>query len=466
MPYLCLIEPDEKSATQIGQIVEPLCKEKGYQFLKSANVAELDELIKTANKPDETIALIIVAIELKTAQIDLQIRALKEKYKSEVIIIAHEDSTVPGQLIASLPVENILYRPLDAAICFEHIRFAVNKEDFTKTTAVHSLADKCEIEKIRRFELVAFSDFGFVCKGHSKMDLGLAYKFYHPLLLNGIKQSAWARLVNQTDEELSFIFCLPENNVTNLLRKRIADSKNKAKSTPQISLIENVAVSKPEIFVALTHEEEKNKLIDYLHRKFPEAKVTDWKPNPKDPKVDAHLVICDQVWTKKNVEQFFVKKPLVITVAPVPANIKDLQSALDVEIARIQFPLDRNFIGKFIAAYFPGCNELDPAHSIWITSDQKILNSQLVEVTQLSEAGFVYNRPTLLERGSLQEVALSEDDETEIKPLLAKTHFASDKPNAEKQYTHQIVFFGTRDISLKKLRLWMRLRHIQTHQKG
>lgn len=466
MPYLCLIEPDEKSATQIGQIVEPLCKEKSYQFLKSATVAELDELIKAANKPDEPIALLIIAIEFKTANIENQIRDLKEKYKCEVVIVAHEDASVPGQLIASLPVENIIYRPLDAAICFEYIRFAVNKEDFTKTTAVHSLSDKCEIEKIRRFDLVALSDFGFVCKGHSKMDVGFAYKFYHPLFVNGTKQSAWARLVDQTDDELSFVFCAPDNNVMNLLRKRIAESKNKVKSTRQISITQNASLSMPEIYISLSNDDEKTKLIDYLHRKFPQAKVTDWKPNPKDPKINADLLISDQVWTKKNIDQLFTKQPHLISVAPIPANVKDLQMSLGIETARMQFPLDRNFLGKFIGVYFPGCIESDPAHSAWITSDQKILNSQLVEVTELSEAGFIYNRSTLLERGSLQEIALTVDDETEIKPLLAKTQFAIDKPNAEKLYKHQIVFFGIRDISLKKLRLWMRLRHIQTHQKS
>lgn len=466
MPYLCLIEPDEKSAAQIGQIVEPLCKEKSYQFLQTANVAELDEKITAENKPDEPIALVIVAIELKVPQIELKIRALKEKYKCEIVILAHEDASVPGQLITLLPVENIIYKPIDAAICFEYIRFAVNKENFTKTTAVHSLSEKCEIEKIRRHELVAFSDFGFVCKGSSKMEMGKAYKFYHPLFLNGTKQSAWARLINQTEDEMTYIFCLPENSVTNLLRKRIAESKNKVKSTPQISLIENVSISIPEIYVALTNEEEKSKLLDYFHRKFPAAKVTDWKPNPKDPKIDAHLVITDQVMTKKTLDQFFNKIPLLMTVAPIPSNIKDIQAALETETARVQYPLDRNFIGKLVAGYFPGCNEHDPAHSIWITSEHKILNSQMVEVKELSEAGFIYDRPTVLERGSLQEVALSEDDETEIKPLLAKTQFSSDKPTAEKLFTHQIVFFGIRDVSLKKLRLWMRLRHIQKQQKG
>ena len=46
MPYLCLIEPDEKTAAQMGQIIEPLLKEKNAQFLHGATTAELEEKIQ------------------------------------------------------------------------------------------------------------------------------------------------------------------------------------------------------------------------------------------------------------------------------------------------------------------------------------------------------------------------------------------------------------------------------------
>ena len=466
MPYLCLIEPDEKSATQISQIVEPLCKEKSYQFLKSANVAELDELIKAANKPDEPIALLIVAIELNSPKIELQIKALSEKYKCGIIVAAYEDSHVSGNLIANLQVENILYKPIDAAIGFEHIRFAVSKDDFTKTTAVHSLGEKCEVEKIRRFELLAISDFGFICIGHSKMEVGQFYKFYHPYFNYGLKQSVWARLVSQSEEQMCFIYCAPTLNVTNVLRKRVSESKNKVKSVSWQGFKRDQTKDTLTVHVALTDEEEKKKLLDYFQRKFPKIKVVDWKPNPKEPKVDSHFVIVDQAWTKKNIEQFFNKPPLIFAVAPVPVNRKGLQAVLDIETVRVQYPLDRNYLGKVITTYFQETEELDPSITTWISSEQKILNSILIEVTQLSEAAFVYNRTPILARGKIQEFALPDDDETELKPILAKTQFASEKAGEGQLYTHQIVFFGIRDVSLKKLRLWMRLRHIQAQQKS
>lgn len=466
MPYLCLIEPDEKSATQIGQIVEPLCKERSYKFLKSTSAAELDEKIKDDNKPTEQIVLLIIAIELNNLKNDYVVRDLKQKYKCDVVAIAFEDAHAPGHLISSLPVENLLYKPIDAAIGYEHLKFATSKTEMVKTTAVHSLNEKCEIEKISRFELIALSDFGFICKSTTKMDIGIFFKFYHPLFQNGIKQSAWARLVAQTEDQLFFIYCAPVQTVTTTLRKRVADAKTKLKSVNWIGFQHQQPITAPTVHVVLSDAEEKQKLLDYFKRKYPKLNVVDWKPNPKEPKVDSHLLITDQVWTKKNLDQLFIKTPLIFAVSAQPTSRKDLQAVLDIETVRVQYPIDRNFLGKVVTTYFPDCEELDPAITIWMGSEQKILNSQLVDVTQLSEAAFVYGRTPILERGSLQEFAIPEDDETELKPILAKTQFASEKAGPDHTYTHQIVFYGIRDVSLKKLRLWMRLRHIQTQQKA
>lgn len=467
MPYLCLIEPDEKTAAQVGQMIEPLLKEKNSTFIHGTTTVDLEEKIQAENKqPPEPVLLLIVAVELNNLKNDYYLKDLKDKFKTDVVVIAFEDSNCPRHLITSLPVENVIYKPLDAAIMFEHIRFAMTKSDLVKTTAVHSLSEKCEIEKIRRFDLVGLSDFGFICKSDSKMDVGQFFKFYHPLFQNGTKQSAWARLVAIADEHLYFIYCCPNLTITNLLRKRVADSKNKLKTIKWKGFEHPQPMTAITLHICLAEAEEKQKLLDYFQRKFPKVTVVDWKPNAKDPKVDTNLVITDQVMTKKSIEQYFIKIPLIFTVAPLPTARKDIQSLLEIEAARFQYPIDRNFIGKIITSYFPDTEELDPSVATWIGSDSKLLNSLLVEVTQLSEAAFVYNRTPVLERGSLQEFAIPEDDENDLKPILAKTQFTADKPGQDQTFTHQIVFFGIRDASLKKLRLWMRLRHIQAQNQG
>lgn len=466
MPYLCLIEPDEKTAAQIGQMIEPLLKEKNAQFLHGTTTAELEEKIQIENKPNEPVILLIIAVELNNLKNEYTLRDLKERFKTDLVAIAFEDSHCPDHLITSLPVENIIYKPLDAAIMFEHIRFAITKSDLVKTTAVHSLSEKCEIEKIRRFDVVGLSDFGFICKSNSKMDVGQFFKFYHPLFQNGLKQSVWARLVAKTDEQMYFIYCCPNQTITNLLRKRVADSKNKLKSAKWKGFEHPTPMPSLTLHINISEAEEKQKLLDYFKRKFPKVTVIDWKPNPKDPKAPSHLLITDQVMTKKNLEQYFTNTPMVFTVSPSPASRKEIQTMLDIEAARIQYPIDRNFIGKIITSYFPDTEELDPSVTTWIGSETKLLNSLLVDVTQLSEAAFVYNRTPILERGSLQEFAIPEDDENELKPILAKTQFTADKPGQDQTFTHQIVFFGIRDTSLKKLRLWMRLRHIQAQNQG
>jgi hypothetical protein len=466
MPYLCLIEPDVKTAAQIGQIIEPFLKEKNSVFLHGTTAAELEEKIQIENKTNEPTLLLIVAVELNNLKNDYMLRDLKEKFKTDLVAVAFEDTKCPEHLITSLPVENIIYKPLDAAIMFEHIRFAMTKSDIVKTTAVHSLSEKCEIEKIRRFELIGLSDFGFICKTASKIEIGQYFKFYHPLFQSGTAQSSWARLVATNDQLMYFIYCCPNLTITNLLRKRVADSKNKLKSIKWKGFQHAQPISNPTIHICLSEAEEKQKLLDYFQRKFPKVKVVDWKPNPKEPKAESQLLITDQAMTKKNLEQYFTKTPLVFSVSPLPKDRKEIQGLMEIEAARIQFPIDRNFIGKIITSYFPDTEELDPSITTWIGSDSKILNSTLIEVTQLSEAAFVYNRTPILDRGSIQEFAIPEDDENELSPILAKTQFTSDKPGQDQTFTHQIVFYGIRDTSLKKLRLWMRLRHIQSQSQN
>ena len=103
MPYLCLIEPDEKTAAQIGQIIEPFLKEKNAQFLHGTSTADLEARILTEEKPDEAILLLIVAVELNNLKNEYMLRDLKDRFKTDIVVVAFEDSHCPGHLITSLP---------------------------------------------------------------------------------------------------------------------------------------------------------------------------------------------------------------------------------------------------------------------------------------------------------------------------------------------------------------------------
>lgn len=466
MPFIGLIEPDEKTSLQVQTTLEPFCKEKSCKFLSFKATTELDAWLAKEGNTEETCILLIMHIALNDATNEFKIRAAKDKYKTDVVALAFEDEKVPGYMILSLPVENLIYKPLDPAILFEHVRFAVQKSDLLKPTAVHSLAEKCEIEKIRRFEIIGLSDFGLICKTPSELQVGFVCKFYHPIFLDKLKQSAWARLIAKDGDLHYFVYCNVENNFTNLLRKRIIETKTKAKTIEWRGYTHETKIPAPRIYLQLGDQDEKQKLIEYLGRKFPGYVVTDWKHNPKDPKTEIEMLITDQVWSTKLLEQTFTKKPIVVGVGRATAKDPEIRASLETDFIRMSYPLDRNFLGKTLASIFPDSAETEPATATWITSEQKLLQSEPIEAHQLSEAAFTYNRNPVLARGSLQEFAITEDDESEIKPILAKTQFSVEKPNAEGNFTHQIVFFGIRDSSLKKLRLWMRLRHIQAQAKN
>ena len=90
----------------------------------------------------------------------------------------------------------------------------------------------------------------------------------------------------------------------------------------------------------------------------------------------------------------------------------------------------------------------------------------MIEVNELSEAAFIYQNDRILPCGEFQEFALTQDDETELKPIKAKIQFADSHPDVENKYLHQVVFFGIRDDMLKKIRLWMLQTHIDHKKSG
>jgi hypothetical protein len=446
---------------------ESLCKEFDHQFLHKISLKELDQFLAAEENKNSTLSLLLISqdsLDLLTPEALLKIQIL---YQTNLILTAFEDPLKPLKKTETWPVENIIYKPFDLAILQEHIRFAFIRSEKVKTNSVHSSKEKNQIEKIRRHHLIQLSEFGFTIQTPSSYNLNEAYKFYHLSFVDQKKSSLWAKAVSKNDTTYEFIFCNPTLTVTTKIRQLANESKVKIKNAKWAGSEKNKTISTPHIYLQMNETDDFEKLKDYFQRKFTKAVVHNLQLANLKEKLTCDLFISETEYTADQLQTFFKIQPLYFRISnDTFKNRAEAEKILNTETLRLQKPIDRNYLGRMVNSFFPACAESDANPANWFLSTDPALYSEMIEVTELSEAAFVYSRDSLLKRGDFQEFALPQDDENELRPIKAKIQFADFMPDAERKYSHQVVFYGIRDDMLKKLRLWMLQNHIDQKKSG
>ncbi len=436
--------------------------------------AELDLYMTQPENSDQIISLMLISTECLKNITPESLQKLQIQYQTNLIITAFEDPLKPLKKTETWPIENIIYKPFDIAILQEHIRFALLRNEKVKTIAVHSSLEKNNIEKIRPYHLLQLSDFGFTIETTTNHTLNTAYKFYHLCFANEKKTSLWGKAISKTPVKseiknqliYEFIFCAPSHTVLTNLRHKMNESKSKNKNIAWHGFEKNISVTEPQIYIQTNASEDFDRLKDYFARKFRSAHVFQLSEIAQKEKLSCDLLICENQFSVNQLDTLFKVSPLCFRISnDIFKTRAEATEILVTETIRLQKPIDRNYLGRMMNSYFPSCIESDPNPVNWFQLSDPVLYSELIEVSELSEAAFTYTRDSLLKHGDYQEFAFSEVDENELRPIKAKVQFASPTPDAEKKYAHQVVFFGIRDDILKKLRLWMLQNHIE-HKKS
>ncbi len=465
--FICAIESDSKLVDAIKTATAQLSLDFDLNFVQKNNLQELDQYLSDKEHKDQKMTLLILSRESLTT-IDAQtLSDIQKKYNSYLILTVFEDPLRPLKKTETWPVENIIYKPFDPAILQEHLRFALIKNEKIKTTAVHSSSEKNYIEKIRRQNFLQLSEFGFTIETTVTYTLNQPYKFYHLSFVDQKKSSQWVKPISKTDHIYEFIFCAPTTSVTTILRQKGAESKNKLKTAKWSGFEKNKTITEPKIVINMNETEDFEKLKDYFSRKFKKAHVFQIPEGQIKDKLDCDLLISEKDFSAEQINTLFKNPPMIfrITSDSLPQRT-DIEKLLSHETVRLPKPLDRNYFGRMFMSYFPNCIESDSTPANWFPNLDPALHSEMIEVSELSEAAFTYQNEIQFKRGDYQEFALTQDDENELRPIKSKIQFVDTTPDADKKYLHQIVFFGIRDDLLKKLRLWMLQTHIDHKKSG
>lgn len=460
MPYLCVIESEAKSLSELKQAAESLASESKLEFISFSTLQDLEK--HKSNESEFVIDLMVICAEALVSVSLEKLQSIKDQYQTRIVLTSYEDTAKPMKGIEKWPIENLIYKPFDQPILQEHLKFALIKDSKVKVTAVHTFKDKLKIEKMRRFKFLALSDFSFKINTTSQFSFEKIYKFYHPLFESDKKQSVWARLVYQNSEEHEFVICNYSKILMTQLRKKILTAKEKVKKVNFEGMHKLQAGSKIQVGVQLVDEAEIEKLADFFRVRFPEIElqriIYHQNQIPDKHSYNLNLVISDHKMSKDDLQKKFGTEALYFFLTQHQEVIED-------ETVQFYHQIDRFYLARMIKTYFPKTKDLDETHIDWITSDSDLLSSEMIEVYDFSEAAFCYDRPTILPKGNYQEFTLPIEDESEISVLKAHIHFVNENKSDQDMYPHQVVFLGIRDNWLKKIRKWMLEQHIDKKQK-
>lgn len=466
MAYLGVIDKDLKSISEVKTASDKLLQESKLTLIHFESFQALDEFIAAENAKDPQkpaiITLLMISTDLISNLTQEGLQQIKDKYKAGIVLTLFEDPLKPLKKVETFPIENIIYKPFDVNILQEHLRFAAIPGKKLATIAVHSSKESCEIEKIRRYAFTALSDFSFKIKSKTNFEIGRPYKFYHYVFQNQKKQSAWVKPVYKQDEDYEFIFCAPSIQILANLRKKSNETKEKLKNVVFHGLQKNKDVQKVRVGLEFLNPEDAKNIKDFCTRRFPDIEVVELVGEDKKAKPpQIHLLISEVKYEMKDFNARYSADTLYFHVSNDVFKVRtEAEETLAFETARLPRPLDRHYLSRMLLSYFPALRDAEPVVTNWFTVNDDALFSETIKAQEFSEAAFVYERPTVLEHGTYQEFALPVEDETELKLLKAKIHCADEKPNNNKMYAHQVMFYGIRDNLLKRIRLWMLQAHI------
>ena len=450
MSLVCLVDSDSKILEQMDQALKPIADDLKCKTLKCLNLKELEKNIKAAELQDQKISLLVVKAEQIKNISDGTLFALKVKHKCKLVLICYDDPENQFHDIENWPVENLIYKPFTSQYIQESVLLALTESDFVKPQYVE-YKPKVELEKIRKINISAISDYGFKMSSKSVFKVGKAYKFYNSYFAEKKNKSMWARVLRKDGNQYELIFCAPKPFIISNIRRRIMAAKNRLKSVEWVgkeSLEDKYSYT---LIIQLSDKKLLAKITDFFERKFPEFSVTDFTTHSFETKKECDLFISDQEHDQLTMSKMFIKHPLLIRIADPYSTREEAEAKLEYENIRIDKNIDRNFLGRIVNCYFPKCKDEDPIVARWVSCDEHTLQTEVHTTTLFSEAGFEFDRDTVLEHGAYQEFAISETDETSIKILKAKVYKNNPNQLANGVYRHQITFFALKEDQIERI---------------
>lgn len=271
---------------------------------------------------------------------------------------------------------------------------------------------------------------------------------------------------------------LPEEQVQNFL------SFLEGKVPPTRDLIFNFRAAETEFFVRAdahnsTFGADGKKITEIVFSELSEIERNDWINNHSFLPPVVHAVFASSSFVEEdltrwqeclvklkervkdpNLKEQFIPRLFVLAKSKYADN--DFRRLGTVFSDIIHKPVDRNSIIKKINFYYPYLPIQEKIEPLTVAKQDVIQVGNPVPVEEISEAGVVMNYYRPISIGSFRKFRLDLQGNPEQPILHSTCNFCEEVDGDEKTYKHQFVFFGIRDLELKKVRMWTRDAYILT----
>ncbi len=463
MACLVAIEPDPKSSKIIDECWKDISKDGNHKILIYANLAAMAaDFAKPENAANNIIAL-MVPIEILGAEPEKFLETLTTTYKCPVLVSLFDDPTKSVRKIESSIAKNLIYKPFDPTIFKEHTRFVLFPKQKIKTLFVHTTVAKNKLESLKKFKFTQLSELGFKIEKQYPLQMGKAYKFYHPYFQYQKNQHVWGRVVNEDAESYELSFAQMSNAALGNVRRKIASVKQRFKN-PNWCGYKSRTQTGIDIIIHIDDDTVSATIQQLLERTFASNIIMHRKNFKTSEKISADLLITDLAYEPNTLKNEYLKLPALIRFQQENLDRDKLEERLEIEQFRLEKPLDKAFLVKVIKVLFPLLKEKEIGQITTVPAEGLINLSEQMIVEEFSEAAMAFNRAEPFKEDDMIDIALSQEDETNLKEMKVKIHYVDEKPSAEKSYLHQVVLYGMKDEFLKQMRLWTLQMHIQKNQ--
>jgi hypothetical protein len=464
---VAVVEKDPRLAQMLQQHLDPLAQPlklhvQVFPSLEAFHEARNPPTADQTPSPIPNLALTILDLDCLTSISVASLTQFQKTYGGRLVVTGFHDEAHPFKGIETWPVANVLFKPFDMILLREHLKFAIQPGVLLRAEAVHSITETLQVEKIRRHHLMALSDFGFRFKSTSSFIMGHPYRFYHFIFKDQNKLSLWAKPVHVENGIYDFILATPRANSIANVRHRLRAAQEKVQNVVFRGRTIGEKHKTLCVGLELIDANEIEKLTDFFNRHFPQITSVKIDENFKEPAGALQLLISEVHYNAADFAKRFGGEADYIHISNETFSSSSIaEETLKHMTIRLGHPIDRMLLSKLIEALFPNIRDKEPAQTQWIAPPEEALFSETITARNFSEVAFECDRDKTLPPGSYQEFALPQDDEQEIKPIKAHIQWCDEKPNQQKLYPSQVVFYGLRDDILKKIRIWMLQNHIR-----
>ena len=461
MVCLVAIESDPKSAKIITDCWSEVSKEaKVLVFDKLSTLAT--EFLKPEHA-DNVIRVLMLPLESLGTDQEKTISELHERYKADILVSLFDDHSLLIKKLEASIAKNLIYKPFDPTILKEHTRFVLLPNQKVKSQFVHTTVSKSKLESLKKFTFTQLSEAGFKVEKKYPLAIGHAYKFYHSYFQNQKSQHVWGRVLNEDDKNYEITFAQISAPALSNVRRKIAGTKLRFKNQNWRGLIENT-VDGADIIIHIDDETLALTIQQLIERTYSSNLIMHKKDFKTTDKIQADILITDLPYELVGLKNEFIKIPKVIRLHKEFLQREKLEERLAIEFFRLEKPLDKSFLMKALKVLYPAMSEKEPMQLTTIPVDGLVCVSEQMVVEEFSEAAMGFNHTEQFKINSMIDIALSQEDETDLKEMKVKIHYADEKPSAEKLYFHQGILYGMKDEFLKQMRLWTLQMHIEKNK--